>query len=55
MDKLKKKNKTLKEGEPPYRTYATADCGKRDSKTNADIPTKEAVESLREWSVENKQ
>lgn len=52
--KLKKRNKNLLEGEPPYKTYALADDAKRDPKTNAAIPSQSAVEGTRDWSIENK-
>ena len=54
MDKLKKKNKNLKEGEPPYKTLALADDSARDPKNNAAIPSKDAVQRTRDWSIENK-
>ena len=52
--KLKKKNKNLVEGEPPYKTLALAEDSGRDPKTNAAIPSKNAVEVMRNWSIENK-
>lgn len=40
--------------EPPYKTLALADDSKRDEKSNAAIPSKDAVEEARNWSIENK-
>jgi len=52
--KLKKKNRNLKEGEPPYKTHALADDSTRDPDTNAAIPSESAVRQARDWSIENK-
>lgn len=54
MKDRKKKNRPLTQNEPPYRTLAMADDSMRDPKTNAAIPSKEAVDETRNWSIENK-
>lgn len=54
MKDRKKKNRPLVQNEPPYRTLAMADDSRRDPKTNAAIPSKEAVDETRNWSIENK-
>ena len=54
MKKLKKRNLNVKEGEPSYKTHALADDSYRDPKTNAAIPSENAVERTRNWSIENK-
>lgn len=54
MKKIKKKNKPLMQNEPPYKTLAMADDSARDPKTNAALPSEQAVERAREWSIENK-
>lgn len=52
--KKNNKNKSLTHNESPYRTLAMADDFERDPKTNAAIPSKEAVDEARRWSIENK-
>ena len=56
MDKKRKHkrdrvNTTL---EPPYKTLALADDSKRDKKNNAAIPSRDAADAARNWSIENK-
>ncbi|MBQ9921519.1 MAG: hypothetical protein IJO52_04985 [Clostridia bacterium] len=56
MDKkcAHKKDRVNTTLEPPYKTLALADDEKRDKKNNAAMPSREAVEAARDWSVENK-
>ena len=49
--KCKKPDTTL---EPPYKTLALADDSERDKKNTAAIPSKDAVDAARNWSIENK-
>lgn len=52
---IKKKYSYLLHRQPTYETHALADDATRDKATNAAIPSTDAVEQTRDWSIENKQ
>lgn len=54
LKQKKEKKQTKKDFTPKYCTYGLADDDRIDEKTNATRPSDEAVEQVRDWSIENK-